>query len=257
MSGSFWTTLKSGHSRNRYQVYATGRWHGNEGLHLAFGKWTVRLRTILVIFFVATLSACLDAPVEDVPDESIGADNDAGTGAPGIAGSPTNSVKVGEEFSFMPQASDPDGDPLSFSISNKPNWADFDNSTGELSGTPLLGNEGMYENIRITASDGTYKATIEFDLAVTTIGSASVTLSWTPPTQNDDGSTLNDLAGYKIYYGSAPGQYEEQLRVDNPSISTYVVGDLSPTTYYFAATAYNSRGLESDFTNEIAVLATE
>ena len=157
----------------------------------------------------------------------------------------------------MPQASDPDGDPLSFTISNKPNWADFDNSTGEPSGTPLLGNEGMYENIRITASDGTYKATIEFDLAVTTIGSASVTLSWTPPTQNDDGSNLNDLAGYKIYYGPEPGQYEEQLRVDNPSISTYVVGDLSPTTYYFAATAYNSRGLESDFTNEIAVLATE
>ena len=78
----------------------------------------------------------------------------------------------------------------------------------------------------------------------------SVTLSWTPPTTNGDGTTLNDLVAYKFYYGTEPGHYTHSIRVDNPGIARYVVENLVPDTYYFAATAINNLGIESRFSNE-------
>ena len=113
-----------------------------------------------------------------------------------------------------------------------------------------MGNEGDYANIRITVSDGTDSSAITFSITVTTIGSASVTLSWTPPVENEDGTTLTDLAGYYIYYGDTQGTYPNSIRVDNPSVSTYIVDNLTPNTYYFVATSFNSMGIESAYSNE-------
>ena len=119
-----------------------------------------------------------------------------------------------------------------------------------MSGIPTLGNEGEYANIRVTVSDGTDSSAITFSITVTTIGSASVTLSWTPPVENEDGTTLTDLAGYYIYYGDTAGLYPNSIRINNPSISTYVVDNLTPNTYYFVATSFNSMGVESAYSNE-------
>ena len=82
------------------------------------------------------------------------------------------------------------------------------------------------------------------------VPSGSVTLSWNPPTSNGDGTVLNDLVAYKFYYGTEPGQYTHSIRIDNPGIARYVVENLVPDTYYFAATAINSLGIESRFSNE-------
>ena len=76
---------------------------------------------------------------------------------------------------------------LAFSISGEPLWAVFNELTGELSGT----------------------------------------LSWTPPTENEDGTPLMDLAGYRVYWGQSPGTYE------------------------FVATSLNGAGVESRFSNAI------
>ncbi len=73
---------------------------------------------------------------------------------PVISGSPASSVMATTSYSFTPSASDPDGESLSFSISNKPDWASFSSTTGELSGVPGDGDIGNYSNITITASDG-------------------------------------------------------------------------------------------------------
>ncbi len=78
----------------------------------------------------------------------------------------------------------------------------------------------------------------------------SVTLSWTPPTLNEDGSVLADLAAYKFYYGTASGSYSNSIRVDNPGLASYVVENLIPNTYFFVATAINGSGVESRFSNE-------
>ena len=83
-------------------------------------------------------------------------------------------------------------------------------------------------------------------------GSGSVQLSWQPPTENADGSTLTDLSGYNIYVGTASNTYNYmEIRLDNPGLTAYVVDSLDPGTYYFAATAFNASGVESSFSEEI------
>jgi hypothetical protein len=81
--------------------------------------------------------------------------------------------------------------------------------------------------------------------------SGTVTLSWTPPTQNMDGSYLTDLAGYNIYYGLKQGEYSNRINISNPGIATYVVTNLAPNTYYFVATSFNASGVESPYSSEV------
>ena len=81
------------------------------------------------------------------------------SGTPGVA---TESVA----YSFTPTASDPDGDPLSFSVENLPAWMDFNASTGELSGTPSSEDVAIYSGLAITVSDGTADAELRFDVEV-------------------------------------------------------------------------------------------
>jgi hypothetical protein len=80
-----------------------------------------------------------------------------------------------------------------------------------------------------------------------------VTLSWQPPTQNADGTPLLDLSGYTIYFGTQSQSYDSEIELDNPGLTTYVVENLVPDTYYFAATAVNSSGMESTFSGEVAI----
>jgi len=67
-----------------------------------------------------------------------------------------------------------------------------------------------------------------------------------------DANTEEDLAGYKLYYGVAPGTYPQVIDVGNVTQFTKT-GLAENTNYYFAATAYNSADpvLESGFSNEI------
>lgn len=183
-----------------------------------------------------------------------------GTGnrPPTISGDPASSVIVGDLYSFTPVATDADGDPLSFTIQNSPGWANFDAASGTISGTPLMGDIGTYQNIVISVSDGQLSDSLpDFGIDVTQVGTASATLSWAAPTRNNDGSPLADLAGYIIFYGKSSGNYSNQIRVDNPSITNYVVDGLTGGTYYFAAKTFNSAGVESEFSGEASATLTE
>jgi len=83
-------------------------------------------------------------------------------------------------------------------------------------------------------------------------GSAS--LSWLPPDTNTDGTALSDLAGYRIKYGTSPGSYSTQIDLPDPGLADHVLEGLSPATYYFVITAYNTAGVESDPSNEASKL---
>ena len=77
-------------------------------------------------------------------------------------------VAAGGKYQYIPSASAPDGRALSFDISNKPEWAAFAVSTGELSGTPQASDEGLTAEIEIGVSDGTNRATVgPFRISVT------------------------------------------------------------------------------------------
>lgn len=205
-------------------------------------------RTIGALTVLALLGGCL-AEDKSATDGSTPAAPSANN-PPTISGNPSAAVTIGEAYSFTPTASDPDGDPLTFSIWNQPMWASFDTATGRLSGTPTLGDIGTFANIEISVSDGQARASLSrFSVEVTQAALGSATLSWTAPTTNTDGTPLSDLIAYKIYYGTTPNQWSNQVYIDNPSITTYVVDNLSPNTYYFSATSINSMGVESAFSN--------
>ena len=207
-----------------------------------------KIRTLIAATLLALLAGCLSESSSDTTQPDASQAQPKANSAPTISGAPPNAVKTGDSYSFIPSASDPDGDALTFSIENKPGWASFDSATGRLSGQPLLGDIGMYSAISISVSDGkTTTAMSAFSVEVTQTALGAMTLSWTPPTQNEDGSVLTDLAGYFIYYGQSPGSYPNRIRIDNPSISTYVVENLLPDTYYIVATSFNREGVESRY----------
>jgi hypothetical protein len=158
-------------------------------------------------------------------------------------------VHPGQGYAFSPTASSPHGAPLVFSISSTPAWASFNTSTGQLTGTPALTDVGTFANITISVNDGTATASLAaFTITVQPGTTGSATLSWTVPTTRTDGTPLTTLAGFRIYYGPAVGNYPNKISVPNPGITTYVIDDLLSGTYYFVATAYDANGLESDYT---------
>ncbi len=87
-----------------------------------------------------------------------------------------------------------------------------------------------------------------FSLTSSALG-AEVQFSWTPNSEPT-------LAGYKIYYGTASGDYTTVIDVGNPAavdneIIYSVTGLSTGITYYFTATAYDTDGFESDYADEI------
>ena len=108
--------------------------------------------------------------------------------APSISGLPLETVEAGTPYSFVPTASDPDGDTLSFSIQNAPIWMLLDDTTGEISGTPTGSHIGSAEDIRLTVSDGKATASLSpFSVTVTpeVLGRENFTTTGTTyPTEN-------------------------------------------------------------------------
>ena len=170
--------------------------------------------------------------------------------APTISGTPPSSVVVNNQYTFTPSASDADGDTLTFSIANMPTWASFNTATGRLQGTPGTADAGTYANITIRVTDGTATTSLaSFAINVAQTANGTVTVTWTPPTQNTDGSTLTDLAGYWILYGTNTNNLNQQVKIASAGTTTYVVENLVPGTYYFAIKAYNAQGTESSRSN--------
>jgi hypothetical protein len=79
------------------------------------------------------------------------------------------------------------------------------------------------------------------------------TLSWMPPRRNLDGSALNDLAGYVIYYGKEPANLNGEIRIFDPYATTHTIDHLDPGTYYFrivAVTTTGARGGDSSLVSK-------
>lgn len=175
--------------------------------------------------------------------------------APIIAGVPPANARPGTYYSFKPDATDPDGDAITFAIANKPAWANFNSSSGVIEGTPTGGDVGTYSGIVISVSDGQHEAQLpDFNLAVVQVANGKATILWTPPTRNADGSALTDLAGYVIEYGTNASALDQSVRLTNPSLNTYLIADLLPGAWYFSVKAFNGSGAESDVSNRASKL---
>lgn len=78
---------------------------------------------------------------------------------PTISGT-ISDVRVGETFSFTPTTFDSNGDTLTFSISEKPDWLSFDLSTGSINGTAPEESLGSSYAFTITVTDGKDQASL-------------------------------------------------------------------------------------------------
>ena len=78
-------------------------------------------------------------------------------------------------------------------------------------------------------------------------GSSSgvATLSWAAPTENTDGSVLQNLSGYVIHYGLSADDMTSTITISNPGITTYVVDNLAAGTYFFSLSAMTTNGSQS------------
>ena len=106
----------------------------------------------------------------------------------------------------------------------------------------------------ISVSDGKASASLPaFSIAVAPAPTASVTLSWRPPTTNVDGTPVTDIAGFRVFYGEAAGQYSHSLLVASPDVTTVLIEGLAPaTTWYFSVKAFTTGQVESDYSAEVS-----
>jgi hypothetical protein len=161
-----------------------------------------------------------------------------------ISGTPSGAVNVGSTYSFTPTVTNPGGGTLTFSIQNKPSWASFSATNGQLSGTPAAANAGSYANIVITVSDGTTSASLAaFTITVNQTSNGTASLDWTDVTKNTNGTTLTNLAGYYIHYGTSASNMNQTVQISNPTVTIYVLSNLSSGTWYFGVEAYTSTGV--------------
>ena len=81
-------------------------------------------------------------------------------------------------------------------------------------------------------------------------GTGTINLAWDPVTKNVDGTDFN-LAGYRVYLGTASRTYGTSINVSN--VPTYTLTGLTPgQTYYIAVTANDTSGNESTYSNEVS-----
>ena len=114
------------------------------------------------------------------------------------------------------------------------------------------GGGGSAATDTASTSQATSAASTSVDSTPPTASNTDVTINWTPPTENTDGTPLTDLSGYNIHYGTSSGNYTQTVSVSNPGLATYVVDNLTPGTYYFAVGAVNSAGTESPLSSEVS-----
>lgn len=132
-----------------------------------------------------------------------------------ISGTPPGTVSAGSSYNFKPTATDSRaGQTLAFAIANKPSWATFNSSTGQLSGTPTAANVGKYADVAIQAYDKiSYVLLPTFGITVVSSGSgtstSTVKISGTPKTSDTAGSpysfqpSATDSAGRTVSFSVA------------------------------------------------------
>ncbi|AQQ01801.1 hypothetical protein B0W48_19685 [Pseudoalteromonas aliena] len=171
---------------------------------------------------------------------------------PEISGAPVTEVNQGEAYSFAPTATDPQNKALTFSIANKPSWASFSSATGNLLGTPVKTDVGLYPNIAISVSNGSEQASLPpFNLEVVSTNSAPVAsnlsleldedsnISFSPDITDADSDTLTISAVSQPQFGTLTKQ---------ANTFTY-----TPNTNYFGPDSFNYL---ADDTKEKSAIAT-
>lgn len=82
-----------------------------------------------------------------------------------------------------------------------------------------------------------------------------INLSWVAPSAREDNEpiSLSDIAGYKIYYGTIPGDYPSRIDIDDGKAEGYTFKGFSTGTYYFVLTTLDTEGRESQHSPAVKI----
>ncbi len=133
------------------------------------------------------------------------------------------------------------------------NWS-YAASNTQTSIQNLATGATLTDNLTISSVDGTtHVVTITIIGVDENVATANITLSWTPPVEREDNSalSLSAIAGYKIYYGTTPGQYPNSATINNSAATGYTLNNLSSATYYLVVTTIDTSGRESQHSSEV------
>jgi hypothetical protein len=225
------------------------------------GAWGRTRRGSLIVLMMTTMISAGCGGGGGGGGSSAPAGNSSGNGAnkaPTITGAPAGEAQVGATYAMKPQAQDEDGDTLAFAIQNKPAWAVFNTTTGELTGAPRSEDVGVHAGVTISVSDGVATVSLApFSINVGTgtpvaTDGGSVALTWEVPTTTVSGGALADLAGYRIHYGRKADALTDAIEVPSAGLNHYVVSDLKKGTYYFVVRAVTASGAHSDISNVVS-----
>ena len=174
------------------------------------------------------------------------------------------SVNEGQLLEFAISATDPDGDPLTYSASNLPSGATFDTGIHTFSWTPASGQAGTYTDVHFEADDGSLTDSEDITIVVSTPGTSgggggggggpdtspprfsditvsdinktSATISWATLEKSDS----------QIEYWASPHQFSP---LDETLVRSHVIQltDLNP------ATTYRYRMMSRDAAGNLAV----
>ncbi|MFH1227402.1 MAG: putative Ig domain-containing protein [Planctomycetota bacterium] len=180
--------------------------------------------------------------------------------APVLSPIGNQTIAEGATLTLTISGTDPDGDTLTYTISNPPLGASFDATTHTFSWTPAYNNAGTYTGIRFRVADPTYLSAEETititvtdvaapnaptGLAANAVSPAQIKLTWT------DNSA--DETGFKIERAPASGGQAgtyNQIDTVSASITSYSdTGLTEATVYYYRVCADNNVG-SSAWSNE-------
>lgn len=119
-------------------------------------------------------------------------------------------------------------------------WSGNKSISGSEAVGPLIDNSSY----TLTCSNSSDSA-----IGLTDVSIRQATMSWGVPTQNSNGTPLNDLAGYRIHWGTTSGVYSSSQDINNAQ-QTSLAFELTPGTYYFSITSVNNDGVESEYAPE-------
>jgi len=252
---------------------ASGNWHYAADNNQNVIQSLAANETLTDVLIVSSI----DGTIHTVKITIIGiADNNPGAGGTPntpatISGSSTGSVI--EDFdpnnnnllevSGKLNISDPDAGEASFiattfngnygglSIDAAGNWAYAANNNQAVIQN-LNSGEILTDSLTISSVDGTTQTVTLTIIGVNETPTSNITLSWVAPTTREDnnGLSLADIAGYKIYYGTTQGIYTSSAAVNDGSATGYTVNNLVSATYYFVVTTIDMDGRESQYSTE-------
>ena len=89
---------------------------------------------------------------------------------------------------------------------------------------------------------------------------ADAGLTWVAPVEREDATAFseNEIAEFRVYYGTATGDYQTVVNVGRPDANTATPINLTLTlptgfTYYFVVTTVDLEGRESLYSSEVSI----